>query len=287
VYRHLGSGASIGATRIDLRQRALSARQFLKKALFRWLDLWKRIEGAELEPPIWHSHFLSVRSLDRGLLPICRELSGRVLDIGAGTGFGRRFLDEEQTQYIPTDLRSARDSSDPLITRRGQKPEVLCSGYELPFRDCCFDVVMAHSLLEHVRRPEGILAEASRVLAQNGTLVISVPFCFPVHGFPDDFKRWTCEGLKLEVERVGFEAANAVPLGNSFYSLALNFNLLLRHQLPASSRLLYLLLSTISPLLIFLQLMTNSLALLLGPLDRSGSLPVAVGLQATKRRGGG
>lgn len=258
-------------------------KESLKNALQHWLRFWKRLEGPELEPAIWHSHYLSARATNSGLRAMCQKLSGRVLDVGAGTGLGARFLNAERTRYIPTDLRAARDPSDPLVTRQGQKPKIWCSGYRLPFREGSFDIVMALSLLEHVRDPGAILAEAWRVLRPSGTLVVSVPFCFPVHGFPDDFRRWTCEGLKLEIERVGFEIHDAFPIGNSFYSLALNFNLLLRYQLPSSSRMLYALLSAACPLLLLIQMITNSLALLLGPLDRSGALPAGVGVEAKKR----
>ncbi len=34
-------------------------RRGLKFLLERWEQLWKSIEGPELEPPFWHSHFLS------------------------------------------------------------------------------------------------------------------------------------------------------------------------------------------------------------------------------------
>jgi SAM-dependent methyltransferase len=45
----------------------------------------------------------------------------------------------------------------------------------LPFGDERFDVVVAGELLEHVRDPGGVVAEARRVLRRGGTLVGSVP----------------------------------------------------------------------------------------------------------------
>jgi SAM-dependent methyltransferase len=256
--------------------------QTARVAVQRWLRFWRRVEGPELEPPIWHSHYLSARANQARLGALCRNLSGRVLDIGAGTGLGGRFLALRRTQYIPIDLRSARDSADARITRQGRKPEIVCSGYQLPFKGSSIDAVMAHSLLEHVRDPSAILAEAWRVLVPGGTLIVSVPFCFPVHGFPDDFRRWTSEGLKLDIAGVGFDISSARPIGNALDSLALNFNLLLRYQLPSSSRVLYALCSMAVPFLLLAHVVVNLLAVLLGPLDRSGAMPIGVVVEARK-----
>jgi SAM-dependent methyltransferase len=45
----------------------------------------------------------------------------------------------------------------------------------LPFDDASFDVVVAGELLEHLRDPRRLVAEARRVLRPGGTLVASVP----------------------------------------------------------------------------------------------------------------
>jgi SAM-dependent methyltransferase len=217
---------------------------------------------------------------------MCRPLSGLVLDIGAGTGLGGRFIDSRRARYIPTDLPSGRDGFDAHITRQGRRPEIVCSGYRLPFKASSLDCVMAHSLLEHVNDPCAILVEAWRVLVPGGSLVVSVPFCFPVHGAPDDFRRWTPQGLKREITSVGFDVCDARPIGTAVDSLALNFNFLLRYQLPSSSRSLYSLLSIALPLVLLLHVIVNLLAVLLGPLDRSSALPLGVAVAARKRPAG-
>jgi SAM-dependent methyltransferase len=48
----------------------------------------------------------------------------------------------------------------------------------LPFADASFDVVVAGELLEHVRDPARLIAEARRVLRPGGQFVASVPNAF-------------------------------------------------------------------------------------------------------------
>lgn len=81
--------------------------------------------------------------------------------------------------------------------------DVLADIRELPLNDGSVDAVVCQSVLEHVRQPEDVLAEAKRVLSVGGHLYLTVPFMFPFHSSPDDFRRWTMEGLSIEVERAG------------------------------------------------------------------------------------
>lgn len=74
----------------------------------------------------------------------------------------------------------------------------------LPIAEGSIDAIVCQSVLEHVPDPGEILGEARRVLVAGGHLYLTVPFMFPFHSSPDDFRRWTRQGLCLEVERAGF-----------------------------------------------------------------------------------
>jgi SAM-dependent methyltransferase len=141
---------------------------------------------------------------------------------------------------------------------------------------------MAHSVLEHVSDPALILAEAYRALAPNGMLVLSVPFFFPVHGDPDDFRRWTQQGLAAEAERAGFVVCEAAPVGTALDSLALNLNFLIRHHIPASSTVAWRLVFILFPFVFLGQALVNMTALIVGCLDRSNAAPIAVAISARK-----
>ena len=166
-----------------------------------WSNFWRKIEGPELEAKVWHSHYLTSHFAETVLPSLGYQLSGIVVDIGAGTGYGRKFLNVEATHYIPTDLPTGRDANDCGIDRGGVGPVLYCSCYKLPFRNETIDAVVLLSVMEHLLHPQHALEEAFRVLHKGGRVMISTPFAFPVHGAPFDFRRWTPDGLVDEVQR--------------------------------------------------------------------------------------
>jgi SAM-dependent methyltransferase len=86
-------------------------------------------------------------------------LAGRlVLDLGAGTGVASRAaLAAGARRVVGADL------SEGMLRRgRGGTP-VLADAVALPFRDGCFDLVLAAFCLNHLDRVEDGLAEARRV----------------------------------------------------------------------------------------------------------------------------
>lgn len=80
---------------------------------------------------------------------------------------------------------------------------VAADAERLPFADSVFLRVECDAVLEHVRSPESVLAEAFRVLRRGGILHIVTPFCHPYHAYPEDYRRFTLPGLKLLA--AGFE----------------------------------------------------------------------------------
>ena len=53
----------------------------------------------------------------------------------------------------------------------------------IPFADQSFDLVYCHQVMEHVRYPERLLAEVSRVLVPGGSFVGSTSYLEPSHSF--------------------------------------------------------------------------------------------------------
>jgi hypothetical protein len=70
------------------------------RALSAWLAFRHRVEGPELDPAIRHSHYPNTYSAKAVLTEMGGELVGVAVDIGAGTGYGRRFLSAEAVSYV-------------------------------------------------------------------------------------------------------------------------------------------------------------------------------------------
>jgi SAM-dependent methyltransferase len=100
----------------------------------------------------------------------------RVLDIGCRYGtLTSRYLAGNDVVGIDVDREALEKAAELGIETIWAHAEEA-----LPFDDRSFDVVVAGELLEHVRDPEALVAEAHRVLRPEGTFVGSVPNAFRV-----------------------------------------------------------------------------------------------------------
>jgi predicted SAM-dependent methyltransferase len=67
-----------------------------------------------------------------------------------------------------------------------------------------YRTVVCAEVLEHVKYPDAALLFCFDVLRPGGKLIITVPFAFPIHNFPDDYWRYTPSGLRLLLTEAGF-----------------------------------------------------------------------------------
>ena len=93
------------------------------------------------------------------------------------------------------DYSFKNDNVTKLNIYPGENIDIVADGESLPFEDGRFDKILLRCVLEHVKDPGKILMEAARVLNRKGKMVIEVPFINPLHGAPEDFFRFTPNGL--------------------------------------------------------------------------------------------
>ena len=84
----------------------------------------------------------------------------------------------------------------------------------VPAEDNSFDFILSTQVLEHVDSPALYLSECRRLLADNGTLLITTHGSYQDHPCPKDLWRWTTDGLLLDIERAGFVVGRAVTITN-------------------------------------------------------------------------
>ena len=73
---------------------------------------------------------------------------------------------------------------------------VAADAEQLPFSSNRFQRVECDAVLEHVLNPRRVMCEIRRVLAPGGYVHLVTPFCHPIHAYPNDFRRFTIDGLK-------------------------------------------------------------------------------------------
>jgi SAM-dependent methyltransferase len=80
--------------------------------------------------------------------------------------------------------------------RPGKGVDQIASVYDLPFEADSFENILCISVLEHLEDPIRAIKEMRRVLKQDGRILVSVPFLFPIHDAPGDYWRFTRFGLE-------------------------------------------------------------------------------------------
>jgi SAM-dependent methyltransferase len=136
------------------------------------------------------------RALERPSLPTSPPL---VLDLG-GVARYRRLVPEGRLLTLDLD--------------RHHGPMVVARAESIPFPASTFDLVVSTEMLEHCPEPAKVAAEVHRILKPGGRLVLTTPFIYAVHGWPNDYYRYTASAL--EHLFASFDRIEVVSFGNRF-----------------------------------------------------------------------
>jgi len=130
-----------------------------------------------------------------------KYLSGKVLDFGCGFSHYKNYINCDE--YIRVDIASMYNNYGNL-----KNDIIYYDGKTLPFNDEEFDSIFCTEVLEHIPNIDEIVSELYRVLKHKGIMLISVPFTWDEHEVPNDFRRFTQFGIKLLLEKNGFNVIN-------------------------------------------------------------------------------
>lgn len=123
-----------------------------------------------------------------------------ILDLGCGIGSSIDFF----RKVIPTAKWVGVDiEASPEVAARQRADEEFHTydGMNLPFDDNSFDLIYSNQVLEHVRYPDKVLAEVSRVLSPTGSFIGQVSQLEPYHSF--SIFNWTIYGFQRVCEENG------------------------------------------------------------------------------------
>lgn len=114
--------------------------------------------------------------VERALLELAGDLSGkRILDIGTGTGRILELLGARAEEGVGVDM--SREMLTVARTRLQRADLGNClvrqaDMYQLPYPAGTFDIITLHQVLHFAEKPDAAIAEAARLLAPGGRLVV-------------------------------------------------------------------------------------------------------------------
>lgn len=153
--------------------------------------------------PIWTPLYWHRKLLDRFVVAqaavLCATLGRRfpnqrlrIIDVGCGSKpYEQAF---PGVNYEGADIAPA-GSVDISIDAGTQ--QILAA-------DESYHAAVSFQVMEHVPNYRSFLRECRRVLMPGGILFLTVPFAFEFHGVPSDYRRWTHEGLRVDLNDAGF-----------------------------------------------------------------------------------
>jgi SAM-dependent methyltransferase len=140
--------------------------------------------------------YFARKGLFQNLKEMASLINGKTLDVGCGQKPYRELF--ESSEYIGLELDSPEN-------RANKRADYFYDGLLFPFRDEEFDSIITNQVLEHVFKPTEFLAEINRVLKQQGTLLLTVPFVWDEHEQPFDYARYSSFGISDLLKKSGFE----------------------------------------------------------------------------------
>lgn len=155
---------SLDRTRLDQvkKQREQVATEYFRANAGEWDTIRSlHIDEAEVEA---------------ALLAALGNLEGkRILDIGTGTGRVLELLGKTAAEGVGVDMSREMLAVARARLQRAELANCLvrqADMYQLPYPDAAFDVITLHQVLHYAEKPETAIAEAARLLAPGGTLLV-------------------------------------------------------------------------------------------------------------------
>ncbi len=74
--------------------------------------------------------------------------------------------------------------------------DIVADATKLPLADQSVDIVINEFMLEHIEAPDKVVDEIVRIIKPGGHVYLTVPFVASFHSSPDDFYRWSKQGLR-------------------------------------------------------------------------------------------
>jgi hypothetical protein len=142
----------------------------------------------------------------RDTLPACIAATtdaGAVLDVGCGGQPFRSLIESNGRRYVGMDV----------VQNRTATVDVLSTLEAVPSPAEPYPLILCTEVLEHVADIDAAFAGLRRLAATGGAVIVTVPFVFPLHMEPYDFRRLTLHGVERLAADHGFRVESSARLG--------------------------------------------------------------------------
>lgn len=187
----------------------LNALMTVARRIYRREMFYPSIIGIFLNP-----FYFSRKGLVQHLTVLSPQIIGKVLDVGCGNKPYARLYSAQE--YVGLEIDSPSNRKDKLADQ-------YYDGKVFPFMNETFDSVVSNQVFEHVSDADQFLSEISRVLREDGMLLMTVPFVWDEHEQPHDYVRYSSFGIRAILMRHGFEV---IELRKSVDDIRIIFQLL-------------------------------------------------------------
>lgn len=153
---------------------------------------------------------------DKYLIEYIPFYKGIMLDLGCEDKPFEEFFTQYVDNYIGVDWTNCL---------HGSKADIVANlNDKLPILDEFADTIVSLNVLEHLYNPQGFLKESYRVLKNDGTLILHIPFQWWIHEAPHDYFRYTPYGLRYLLNEAGYTDIKIQPIAGFFTTILMKIN---------------------------------------------------------------
>jgi len=153
---------------------------------------------------------------DKYLIEYITFYKGIMLDLGCADKPFQEFFEQYVEQYIGVDWTNCL---------HGSKADIVANLNEkLPIKNDFADTIVSLNVLEQLYNPQLFLKESYRVLKDDGTIILHIPFQWWVHEAPHDYFRYTPYGLRYLLSEAGYTDIKIQPIAGFFTTILMKIN---------------------------------------------------------------
>jgi SAM-dependent methyltransferase len=149
-----------------------------------------------------------VRKYSLDFIKSSSTIDTHIVDVGCGEMPLEKEVKKYCFKYTGVDIEAG--------FYKNKKPDVYGTAYETTMPDGSCDLVVSMQVFEHLKYPQVAMKEVRRILKDDGTFVVSFPFCYPLHAAPYDYFRYTNFGFITLLEDEGFKVESVKEISGLF-----------------------------------------------------------------------